>query len=106
MDKLLKMIEAEIVMAERAVKAKIWTLALAHYFGTGQMLNVIWTLQASGQLEVTRKQETVLAAFSVQVTDGLRRVGRLGGNGQHNPGDGIKGQAEELYQRLHSCFPK
>ena len=104
-NKLFKMIEAEIAMAKRASTAKVWPLALSHYYAAGQMLNVIWQLQASGQLPVSKSQETVLAALSAQVTQGLQKVARLGGNGQHNPGGGVQGQVEHLLERLRSCFP-
>lgn len=106
MDKLIKMVESEVVMGGQAVRAQIWTLALAYYYAAGQMLNMLWHLQASGTETFTKGQETRLAALSAQVTDGLRKVGRLGGNGQHNPGGGVKGQAETLYERLNKCFPR
>jgi hypothetical protein len=104
-DKLIKMVESEVVMGGQAVRAHVWTLALAYYYAAGQMLNMLWHLQASGKEDFSKGQETRLAALSAQVTDGLRKVGRLGGNGQHNPGPGTKGQAETLCGRLSECFP-
>jgi len=106
MDKLLKMIDVELGMAKAAIVAKVWPLALSHYYAAGQMMNVLWQLQSAGQIEVTAAQETRLSAMSLQVSQGLEKVGRLGGNGQHNPGGGVRGQADDLLKRLRTCFPK
>lgn len=106
MDKLIKMVESEVAMGGQAIRAHAWTLALSYYYAAGQMLNMLWQMQASGMERFSKSQETRCAALSAQVTDGLRKVGRLGGNGQHNPGGSVKGQAETLYERLYKCFPK
>ena len=107
MEKLIKMVESEVVMGGQAVRAQIWTLALAYFYAAGQMLNMLWHLQSSGE-EVSKGQETRLAALSVQVTQGLAKVGRLGGNGHYkeNPRGDVRGQSEELVGRLQKCFPR
>ena len=108
MEKFIKMVESEVVMGNQAVRASIWTLALAYYYAAGQMLNMLWKFQASGHEDFSKEQETRLAALSAQVTQGLSKVARLGGNGHYkeNPRGDIRGQSEELIERLQKCFTR
>ena len=106
MEKLIRMVESEVLMGNQAMRAQIWTLALAYFYAAGQMLNMLWHVQVSGEA-ISKGQETRLAALSVQVAQGLAKVGRLGGNGHYkeNPRGDVRGQSEELVDRLKKCFP-
>lgn len=85
MDEVIRDARKAIALGHAALRKGLWELGLARYSYALGIVNTLFGLVQTGEIESTSQQGMFLAAFSMELEESIGRIKEEWGNGHHNP---------------------
>ena len=103
MDEVIRDAQTAIALGHAALQKGLWELGLARYSYALGIVNALFGLSQTGQIELTQQEDTFLASLSMELEESIGKIKDEWGNGHRHknpPNRGLAIAADAMLEEI------